>query len=595
MNELERLRIVLEVQTEKVNASVAQVNKQIESIDKTVGKTTKKMGATFSKFGKILVGVFAAKEIDGFLKNLITINDEATRFQGVMSSAMQALSNAFTPVLEFLVTMLSRVIGFFAGLVSAISGVAASFGKATTAAKKLAKVYMGFDELNVIPEADSGAGATVGGPNAEDIENINNAIAAGVKFWEDWGKWLKIIAALLALIFVGKVIASIIAIGKAGLFVVSAFAASAPLLSGFAEVMESGFGGKILENILSNLQAFFIKIIDASTAILGKLFPALKVFDSAALAASLSVAAVIIFIVAFIAALVDLWNTNYEFRKNLVETWENIKDTFARIYNSFLKPIIDNLIFWFKMIWELALKPLWENFKIFVAGVVRLLTSIFNALKPIIDFLIGIFGPVFSFIFNAIVAVISSVVIVVVNLIGIFFRVFGVILDAVSDFVDAFGKAFAFIADVLKTPINFVIDAINFLIKALNKISFKAPDWLKYIGLGDIAGKTFGVNLSLIPKLADGGMLNAGQLFIAGEAGAEMVGTHKGRTTVMPLENTDFVAAMGTAVYGAVTKALSEVSNNGNTLVVDGMVLAKAVEKNLNKLSTLQGGLNIAL
>ena len=100
-----------------------------------------------------------------------------------------------------------------------------------------------------------------------------------------------------------------------------------------------------------------------------------------------------------------------------------------------------------------------------------------------------------------------------------------------------------------------------------------------------------------IPQLAAGGSLDAGSLFVAGESGAEMMGSYNGKTTVMPLENTSFVGAMKQAMVEGMTQVLGASSDNGNRdiiLSVDGMQLAKATVKNLNKLATIQGGLNLA-
>lgn len=52
----------------------------------------------------------------------------------------------------------------------------------------------------------------------------------------------------------------------------------------------------------------------------------------------------------------------------------------------------------------------------------------------------------------------------------------------------------------IKSVINSIIDGINTLIKGLNKLHFDAPDWLPF-GLG---GKSFGISIPLIPKLAAG-------------------------------------------------------------------------------------------
>ncbi len=77
--------------------------------------------------------------------------------------------------------------------------------------------------------------------------------------------------------------------------------------------------------------------------------------------------------------------------------------------------------------------------------------------------------------------------------------------------------------NVIKTPINWIIDGINSLIDGLNSLSIQIPDWVPFVG-----GQTWGVNIPKIPKLARGGIVDSGTPFIAGEAGAE---------AVIPLEN----------------------------------------------------------
>lgn len=77
----------------------------------------------------------------------------------------------------------------------------------------------------------------------------------------------------------------------------------------------------------------------------------------------------------------------------------------------------------------------------------------------------------------------------------------------------------------IESMVNKVVDGINFLIKGLNKISFKVPDWL--------GGGTIGVNIGLVPKvslprLAKGGVISTPTQAIIGEAGRE---------AVVPLEN----------------------------------------------------------
>jgi phage-related protein len=71
--------------------------------------------------------------------------------------------------------------------------------------------------------------------------------------------------------------------------------------------------------------------------------------------------------------------------------------------------------------------------------------------------------------------------------------------------------------------INSIINGINSMIRGLNKLSFTVPDWVP-----DIGGKSLGFNIPLIPKLAEGGVVDKATLAMIGEAGKEVV---------MPLEN----------------------------------------------------------
>lgn len=64
---------------------------------------------------------------------------------------------------------------------------------------------------------------------------------------------------------------------------------------------------------------------------------------------------------------------------------------------------------------------------------------------------------------------------------------------------------------------NGVVNGINAIVKALNKLKFDIPDWIP--GLG---GKTFGFNIGMIPRvsiprLAKGGVLYDETLVMTGE------------------------------------------------------------------------------
>ena len=137
-------------------------------------------------------------------------------------------------------------------------------------------------------------------------------------------------------------------------------------------------------------------------------------------------------------------------------------------------------------------------------------------------------------------------------------------------------------------------DAINEAVGLLNRFIGWVNEKLNLsLPAVEIAGHTIfeGLNMQLlripnIPYLARGGMLEAGMPFVAGEAGAELIGNYNGKTTVMPLENTSFVETMGNAVFKAVVNALNDSDgfvNVENIVELDGETLYRSHQRVANR------------
>lgn len=133
----------------------------------------------------------------------------------------------------------------------------------------------------------------------------------------------------------------------------------------------------------------------------------------------------------------------------------------------------------------------------------------------------------------------------------------------------------------IKNMINAGIAKLNELITWLNeKLNFS------WEGL-EIGGQTIfeGGSVQLftippIPTMASGGYVDAGQMFIAREAGPELVGNINGRTAVA--NNDQIVSAVSQGVYSAVLAAMGQ-SNGSNrqnvNVYLDGKQITAAVEK----------------
>lgn len=91
------------------------------------------------------------------------------------------------------------------------------------------------------------------------------------------------------------------------------------------------------------------------------------------------------------------------------------------------------------------------------------------------------------------------------------------------------------IAEFFKGAINKIIEGINWLIGRLNTLNISIPSksWTAFGKTFTFPGATLGfTNIPTIPLLAEGGFPQTGQLFIANEAGPELVGQMGGRTAV---------------------------------------------------------------
>jgi hypothetical protein len=113
--------------------------------------------------------------------------------------------------------------------------------------------------------------------------------------------------------------------------------------------------------------------------------------------------------------------------------------------------------------------------------------------------------------------------------------------------------------------VNGVIRAVNFMIKALNKLSFDVPDWVPAIG-----GKKFGFNIKTlnevkIPRLAQGAVIPPNKEFLA------MLGDQKSGTNIeAPLDT----------IKQALAEVLAEVGGGNRepiVLQVNGRTLAQVV------------------
>lgn len=305
------------------------------------------------------------------------------------------------------------------------------------------------------------------------------------------------------------------------------------------------------------------------------------------------------------AALIDLYNNNEEFRKNVNDMISNLIEILQTLWNSFLYPILTAVKDVLLDIWNNAILPVWETVKNCIADIIAKLSGLIEVLAPVINFIIQLLSalliPAFLLLANTIGAVVSEAISFFGALLSNVSQVIGGIIQVISGIiqfitgvftgnwkqawngiVSIFKGIFDGIVGIAKAPINGVISlvngvisAVNGMIKGLNKISFDIPDWVPGIG-----GSHFGLDLKTIDKvayLAKGGNLLSGTA-IVGEAGPEILQQMGNKTRVTPLSESGGINQANLIDY----KRMAEVFSYALTklkIKVDKRELAKVIRE----------------
>lgn len=128
--------------------------------------------------------------------------------------------------------------------------------------------------------------------------------------------------------------------------------------------------------------------------------------------------------------------------------------------------------------------------------ILPLATNIIKAVLPILIELLKMLAPTLTPILDILVKVTNAFKSMIDFVKNIFT---GNWKGAWENVKSVFSNVWDSIKSSIKLPINSIIDGVNALIRGLNKISFKFPDWVP--GLG---GKNFGINIPEIRKLRIG-------------------------------------------------------------------------------------------
>lgn len=489
------------------------------------------------------------------------------QFDSLRASLGQGFIAALTPVIKVINTVMGKLVqlanvfsafmkrlfGVKSDSTSGIGSVTSDVSSATTAmdnlsnstsgvggavkkAAKEIKGLMGIDEINTISSTGSDGDSGSGSGGVSGVGDI------GMDNW-DFSQQESSLDSLT---------------GKVEAFadkVRSVFKNITNFIKKHKEIILSIIGG-----LISGIVAFFIAgnwgaITGAIASVIGWIELIPTALGLAGLALTTPAALIAGAVAAITTAFLYLWQTSDSFRQSLIDGWNALVSALTPYFQSImgalklvgdflitiLKPIlfilwdawctvVDNIVKITMSLWTNCIAPIvqflgeclkkiidglseiWQAWKPTIEKIGEILVGIWNTcLKPVVNWLGNEFIQEFRSVGNYIKPILDNLKTMFGGLVDFIVGVFtGNWQKAWQGVQNIFKGIFDGLANIAKKPINSIIDAINTMIKGLNKI--KLPDWIP--GLG---GK--GINIPTIPKLAKGGIVDNPTIAMVGEAG----------------------------------------------------------------------------
>lgn len=251
--------------------------------------------------------------------------------------------------------------------------------------------------------------------------------------------------------------------------------------------------------VLGKLTTSIGSIITTFGKIPGALAKAKSAFTAVSAAIggiSAPVVAVVAVIAVLIAAFVNLWKTNEEFRNNIIGIWNEIKDTLSGFFDGIVERL-NALGFDFENIMD-VLKAAWDAFCSLLAPVFEgafqlisdILTTVTGVLTGILDVFIGLFTGnwdqflqgikgIFESIWNGIVSFVQTIWNTIIGLLDAFLNLFGTnienVMTSISNFFQSvwngiksfFGNLWENLKSIVSTAIKAIQNTITNILNAI--------------------------------------------------------------------------------------------------------------------------------
>lgn len=619
-------------QTTALDAAKQKAGELVEQITQADGATeqleqaSKKVADSMNKFSSRIAGLFkrvlvfsliakALQSLRTWLGKTIMQNDEAraafARLKAALLTLAQPILQVVIPVFVALVNILTQVVTAIAKFFGMLSGKSWSAQK--TAAKSLndeqkaiegvgsaaedaQKSLAGFDEINQLTDnksAGGGGGAAssneiapdftgldIADDKLHDILGVVGAIAAGLLAWKiasmftnslsKIGGIALAVAGAVALVyywldawkngidlenFIGM-FAGLVALAGGLALAFGATAAGialivggiAMLVVGIKDVIENGF---TLENTLTIIAGLLAAGLGISL-LTGSWIPML-----------------IAAIAAILVALVSFTGHGEELIGGLKKVIEGFGEFFKGVFTGDMEMAAEGA----KKIWD-GLKQTWNAIVDSIKDGWNAFIEWLKSKNPALAAVFEAIGKWFSEQYNAFKDVLKGLITFIS---GVFTGDWKKAWEGIKDIFKGIWNG---IISTIEGAINFIVDGINLLISAFNKIKINVPEWVPLIG-----GNSYGVNIPPVkrvelPRLATGAVIPPNREFMAvlgDQTSGKNIEAPENLIRKIVREETG-----GSSRLEALLETLIDITREGKTLELDGIAFAKVAKRSLN-------------
>lgn len=280
---------------------------------------------------------------------------------------------------------------------------------------------------------------------------------------------------------------------------------------------------------------------------------------------------------------------------------ENLRKLWDEVYTQIVQPVYERVSEVIDWLWDRHLKPLWDHLADFFGSVSEFVYALWNnVLSPALSFIVDQVGPQITRVVGTISDVVGTLIAFVSDVIGGIVEALSGLLDFLTGvFTGDWKKAWDGIRQyvkgcwdaiwgIVKGSVNLIIDGLNALWSAVYNIVSGIVNGIGGIAevIGNLLGKDWGFDMPkeppLIPKLAQGGIVESATTAVIGEAGRE---------AVLPLErNTGWMDTLAQKVADIIGRGPSKL-----VLKVGETAMGEVALNSLNALSRQRGGLDLIL